>query len=300
MIAEIQVGEPVCYQCLAVFPLFRPSDSDIKYQLSDEAIGAGTVTIEEVDQEGTVPELMVENKGDCRVLFLEGEELVGAKQNRVLNTSVLIGAKKRVKIPVSCVERGRWHHHSRGFQPSGFMSSVNMRRILSGSVGRSLAAQRGHHSDQGEVWREVARAQDSLGTVSGTHALTDTFRDYQDRIAEFRERLPYREGASGVAVALGGRVVALDLFDKPSTCCKIWDRLLSGFVLDALEAGRAEKPADVRDVQNLLEMVDTAAWQPFETVGDGQEYRVETRQGTHACELTLHGTVVHARVFVGE
>ena len=66
------------------------------------------VTVEEVSESGSVPNLLVENKGDIRILFIEGEELVGAKQNRVLNTSVLIAAKSRVKIPVSCVEAGRW------------------------------------------------------------------------------------------------------------------------------------------------------------------------------------------------
>ena len=57
---------------------------------------------------GSVPDLLVENRGDVRVLFLEGEELIGAKQNRILNTSVLVAAHTKVKIPVSCVERGRW------------------------------------------------------------------------------------------------------------------------------------------------------------------------------------------------
>ena len=63
-----------------------------------------------------MPELMVENKGDMRVLFIEGEELVGAKQNRILNTSILVPAKSKTKIPVSCVERGRWRYHSPMFR----------------------------------------------------------------------------------------------------------------------------------------------------------------------------------------
>ena len=54
-------------------------------------------------------------RGDIRVLFLEGEELVGAKQNRILNTSVLLPARSKIKIPVSCVERGRWAYKSKHF-----------------------------------------------------------------------------------------------------------------------------------------------------------------------------------------
>jgi hypothetical protein len=56
--------------------------------------------VEEVNQGGSVPDLLVENKSGSPVLFLEGEELRVAKRNRVLNTSVL-------KHPAHSTSRGR-------------------------------------------------------------------------------------------------------------------------------------------------------------------------------------------------
>jgi hypothetical protein len=85
----IRVGNPICHESLGVFPLFAEPMGQVEYLLSDEVLRSGTVTVQEVSEGGSVPELMVENSGDIRVLFLEGEELVGAKQNRILNTSVL-------------------------------------------------------------------------------------------------------------------------------------------------------------------------------------------------------------------
>lgn len=100
------VGVPLRYKNLSLFPLFAPVPLSVPYDLADEAIGRGTVTVEEVSESGSVPDLSVENLGDVRVLFLEGEELVGAKQNRILNTSLLIAAHTKSKLPVSCVEQG--------------------------------------------------------------------------------------------------------------------------------------------------------------------------------------------------
>src|SRR4051794_36563169 len=92
---KVRVGETLRYKALSVFPLFTETNGSVEYLLADEAIRDQLLTVEEISESGSVPELSVENKGDTRVLFIEGEELVGAKQNRILNTSILIAAKSR-------------------------------------------------------------------------------------------------------------------------------------------------------------------------------------------------------------
>ena len=82
--------------------------------------------------------------------------------------------------------------------------------------------------------------------------MSDAFDAHQDRIASFRENVRYVDGATGMAVAIGENVVALDVFDKPSTCQKVWDRMLSGVVFDALEAGETDQAPSVADVEQLL------------------------------------------------
>ena len=293
---EIRVGDPVRHEGLAVFPLFAEPSHGVDYDLSDEALNKGTVTVEEVSEAGSVPDLSVENKGDLRVLFLEGEELVGAKQNRILNTSVLIAAHTKSKIPVSCVEAGRWGYKSRHFGSGGTHSPSKLRRVLRASVSKSVRAKRGHRSDQGEVWAEVARQQEALGAFSGTSAMSDTFEAHRKRLDEFREKLHYVEGAVGAAVAVGGKVVAIDLFDKPTTCGRVWNRLLSGAILDALEVEQAEKQAEPADVERALTGLSNLSWEPAEPIGEGEEYRAESPTGDHASTLIFDGTVVHGSV----
>ena len=297
---EVRVGEPVRYETLSVFPLFAGVERPVEYLLSDEGIDSGAVTVEEVSEGGSVPNLLVENKGDVRILFIEGEELVGAKQNRVLNTSVLIAAKSKVKIPVSCVEQGRWSYKSRHFGSSESHSSSKLRWFLKTLVSDSLRRSGSHVSDQGKVWAEVGRQQALLGSSSRTHAMSDTFEAYKGRVAEFQDKLKYVEGATGVAVAIGKKIVAVDLFDKPATCQKVWKRLLSGFVLDALEAKPDEPQVgpqiSTEDVREMLNATSGMSWQQAEPVGEGEEYRADSAGDVHASALTFQQSPVHFSV----
>jgi hypothetical protein len=295
---DVRVGDPIRHEALAIFPLFSAPAGDVEYLLSDEAIRAGSVTVEEVSEGGSVPNLLVTNQGDSRVLFLEGEELRGAKQNRVLNTSVLVAAHSTTPIPVSCVEQGRWRYRTKHFDSGDSHSSSKLRLILKKSAYLSLKAGHGYTSDQMQVWSEVGRQMGALGSSSETAAMADTYESYRGRLDEFREGLKYVEGATGLAVAVGTKVVALDLFDKPSTCAKVWDRLLSGVVMDALEAGPADQVAQRIDVEGLLARLGDGAWEPAPAVGEGQEFRFDADTETHASALVCAGSVLHGSVAV--
>jgi hypothetical protein len=296
---EAAVGEPVEYEALCVFPLFTAPAGGVDYLLSDEAIGGGAVKVEEVGEAGSVPNLLVDNSTDSLVLFLEGEELRGAKQNRVLNTSVLAPAKHRTVIPVSCVEHGRWRYNSPHFGSSGSHSSSQMRHVLRKSVTKTVLEGHGHGSDQGAVWTEVARQSKSLGTHSPTGAMADTYDAFQGRVAEYQDRLKYVEGATGLAVAIGGKIVSVDLFDKPLTCRKVWGRLMTGLIMDALEAGKQGTRATSSDVQEALAALRNAPWLPSQAVGAGEEFRAVLDGTGHVSALTFGGTLVHGSLVRG-
>ena len=88
---EIRVGQAVRYEALTVFPLFTSQASGLEYLVSDEAMEDGSVAVEEVSEAGSVPTLTVDNRGDTLLLFLEGEELRGARQ-KGRNTGLLLPA----------------------------------------------------------------------------------------------------------------------------------------------------------------------------------------------------------------
>ena len=52
----IRIGEPKRHESLSVFPLYAEQQGHVGYLLSDEAIQAGIVKVQEVSEGGSVPE----------------------------------------------------------------------------------------------------------------------------------------------------------------------------------------------------------------------------------------------------
>ena len=102
-----QVGDPVEHRGVVVAPLFPLRDQRARYVTLDAALDRG-LSITETSEAGDVPELAVSNPLADDVLIYDGAEIVGAKQNRILNVTVLVAAASAIRIPVSCTEEGRW------------------------------------------------------------------------------------------------------------------------------------------------------------------------------------------------
>jgi hypothetical protein len=150
----------------SVFGLCWRAAGGPDYRTLDEALAAKTLEVTEVSDQGSGPHLKVLNRGDEPVFLMAGEQLVGARQNRILNTSILVPARSELTVPVSCVEAGRWGYTSSTMSSSGTLPHGKLRKLLSGYVRDSYAHGAGATSHQGEVWDEVSGKLSRIGSVS--------------------------------------------------------------------------------------------------------------------------------------
>src|SRR6516225_4453820 len=231
----VEVLESQTVGCMQVFGLRWNCANAIRYRTLDEALAAETLDITETSEAGSVPLLKMFNRGDEPVFLMAGEQLVGAKQNRILNTSILAAAHGELTIPVSCVEGGRWRHISPKFGSPGTMSHGKLRTLLSRHVHESAARGAGAVSNQGEVWHEVDRKLHCLGSVSPSAALQQTYQDFQTRLDGLVSGLRMPPECAGSVFAIAGRITGMDLFDKPATLAKLWPKLARAYALDAFE-----------------------------------------------------------------
>ncbi len=298
-LGQVEVKDPVSQGSLHLFALAGGPSEEEGLTLLGDAIEAGSLRVEEIGEAGRVPELRVVNGGAAPVLVLEGDELIGAKQNRVVNSSVLVAAESELVLPVSCVERGRWSRRSRAFSSGKATPHLSLRHLKSRSVHDSLRRGRGHRSDQGAVWEEVDRLAYLHASPSPTDALQDTRAGLSERLAAFEDlsnQLP--ESARGVVVAIGDRPVAVEILAGPRSFMKALPKLLAGYALEALEhEGNGELP-DVPAVKKFVSGLAAAPQEQHAAVGEGTDVRLEG-EGFSGYALCGNGSVLHAAAFQG-
>lgn len=123
-----ELGEPRSHAGLTIVPLYATTAPRADYVGLDEATATG-LTVTELDEAGAVETLLVTNTLATATLLYEGEELTGAKQNRILERSILVAAGSKLEIPAKCVEQGRWAYKSRRFAPAPRAAHPELRRL---------------------------------------------------------------------------------------------------------------------------------------------------------------------------
>jgi hypothetical protein len=207
---------------LVTVPLSGNPASTLEYLLIDEALESKKVIIEEVGEGGSVPELRMTNFSNQVVLVVDGTELVGAKQNRIVNASFLIPPESVTKIPVSCVEQGRWRYQGKEFRSSKHYSPHSIRKDNVEFHKTTLKEKRGYASDQGKVWASVADMSHKMEAPTMTGAMNDVLEQKMASIEEYQKGIPLEGPETGAAFFVNGIFRGIDLFDRASTFGKMF------------------------------------------------------------------------------
>lgn len=299
-LAHAQVESSQRTSGLQVFGLTWPSPIGVDYLTFDEAVQATVLDVTEIDEGGRVSTIKVVNMSDRLVFLMAGELLVGCKQDRVINASIMMPAKDKLNIPATCVEAGRWSYRSRKFSSGGTSSHGLLRKMMSRQAAEHYKARGIPGSDQAAVWAEVAKKMANAGSGSLSGALQDMYKDYASRLEDVLAEISAPDGCHGAAFAVHGKIRAADLFDKPTTLKKLWSKLIKSYAMDALEDPK-DKPSIVQPEQ-ILEWVKAAGaakQQWFDSPGVGYDVRIEGERSTGAA-LVVEEHLVHLELFQEE
>ncbi|NEV60364.1 ARPP-1 family domain-containing protein [Thiorhodococcus minor] len=295
-LSQLTFGEVLQHQTLSLTPLLAADGREPDYLTLDEALARGELQITELSESGSVPELRLINRAGQAILLLDGEELVGAKQNRVLNLSLLAPAAVTLTIPVSCVEAGRWSSASPAFSSKGRAFYASGRARKAGHVTESLRARGQRESHQGEIWQDIAAKSARMGSRSSTDAMACLYEDFDALMAQYVQAMPPQPDQVGAVFAINGAIRGLELFDCAATWRKLLPKLVVSYALDAVELGRGAPSDAVTGADDFLLEMAAAHASTHPSVGEGEDVRL-TGPGLSGGALLARGRLMHLCAF---
>lgn len=327
-------GAPVHAGRLTVVPLLAEGPfAESPYLLLDEAVQSKLLDISEVSEAGVVANLLATNLSPKPVLLFDGEELKGAKQNRILNATILVPAGAKLTLPVSCVEQGRWRYEAAGFAPSGealFAKARLKKAERMAGARRAVHARRANASfapdlapelapdlseagpirasarraealgdfdaDQGAVWDDVKEALRETGTRSASSAMHDSYVLRREEIERLSSAFVPADDQVGAVFYIDGRAAGIEVAGSPRAFGAIFGKIVRSYCLNALgQKPPFELPAP-EAVKSFIAAVTGLDQMVSPSVGMGEDVRLD---GPSACGSALlsEGHVVHLSAF---
>lgn len=297
-VSHVTMGAEQRYRNMVVFPLLSDRECAADYLLLDEALNANLVLITEVGEGGSVPELKVENRSDRNLLILDGEELVGAKQNRIVNVTLLIAAHASLTIPVSCVEQGRWSYRSKHFMSKERVMPPRMRMRKNAAVYNSLMNCGKYEGNQGETWDLIQDKIAMLNVNSETAALSDVYDKEQESIGDYLKHFTEADRQTGMLVMINNRVIGCDCFARHDTLRKVFSKLVKSYVLDAIEVQADNRETLTANLQAnmFIDDVGKCPVQERPSLSLGTDVRLMS-QTVIGSALALSDEIIHLTAF---
>lgn len=293
----LTLGEAQSFANLQMVPLLATAPGIADYLTLAEAQAEGLAVVTEVSESGSVPTLLLENNADQAVFLLDGEELVGAKQNRILNISLLVPPKTKLEIPVSCVEQGRWSRRSHEFASTERTFFSRGRARKAERVSENLRERSVAESNQAEVWDDISYKMASMSVDSRTQAMADAYETFAGSVEEYVDGFTIADTQVGACFAINGKIRGIEVFDKSDTCRKLLPKLIRSYALDAIEERLENQASAMQDVAEFIATVACADADSFKALGEGEDLRLRSDIIAGGA-LAARDRVVHLCVFV--
>jgi hypothetical protein len=248
LLPNYSLGEVVSKKNLVVIPILTSIKDQYQqnYLSLNEALESKLLVVKEVEGGGNVPVIEVISKSDKPVFLPFGGIISGGNQDRMIREDVVLKPKQTRKVPVYCIEQGRWAASTTGenFTANRQMGSLALKSISNVSAG------------QGRIWSNVAGSNAAFSNTIGSgnfqgNALTPAFKKLAGEFKDVDEKVKKQTDTCGTIVILNGKVIGLEIFASKNYFKKTWPQLFQSYIIDIpseknkveIDAAKAKKLA---------------------------------------------------------
>lgn len=297
-LGNLKLGNEISYKNMTIFPIIAKENNAYQFLTIDEALENEFVSITEMSDIGDVPNLKIKNLSDKKIFILDGEELIGAKQNRVTNTVVLVPENDELVIPVSCVERNRWNYKTKRFSSGNTRVYFKLRKKIFQSALSNKDRKVKLHP-QHDVWSDIDNKMNNMNVESTTNAMNDIYKKYIAHLERFNQKLLKKEKQVGMIVIINNKIVSCEIFSDPNIMHNLYDKILNSYTIDAIEEykGKNKKLKTIRrKAMKFLSEIKKSDLDKSAAVGMGEEILLNS-DSVYGSALRYKDDIVYMSVY---
>jgi len=251
----------------------------LEYISSGKAFKSEFIDVEEVSTSGSVNDLHVTNKSDKYIFFMDGDVLVGAKQNRVINTSVLLSPNMNKNISVSCIESGRWHFKTKKFSKPDYIIASKMRMEKKKQVYDSLEKHETHYADQRKIWNRVSDYEKENNMFSSTSDFNEILFERRNEMNKvFQDFIPNPE-ANGLVLFLGNNLSTIEIFNRKDIYTEYFPQIINSVLMEKISVKntveKLNREESIMKLEEKMNRLNTLELKEFPGLGVGKEKRIK-------------------------
>lgn len=254
----------------------------LEYVSGYEAIEKNQIEVKEVSEAGSVNNLIVFNNSEYFIFFSDGDILSGAKQNRVLNTSVFLAPNSKTIIPVSCVEQGRWRHLSPKFKGNDYLAPSILRTKKTEQVKENLKVDKGFFCNQAAIWDDIKDYHTLYELDCPTDNLSDLYENRRQDMDKFIADFKFDSNANGMAVFINNNMLSVDAFNRTNIFQEYFYKILRGVSSEAIYLKKEKSVISEAEIKyktlDFFDRLEKTKYNKYPGVGVGDENRFDSEK----------------------
>ena len=287
---NFNVSKPVEKNNITTFFLSSIEKNNNKYLSFSEAIAKNQVQISEVNKKGLVTKLSVSNKSSDNIIILNGELIIGTqiRQDRIVDSTVLIPGYATVLINTFCGEQYRWSPR--------LSNKISTSESLYFSSGRANNAAdiNTKLSKQCRIWSEISEKISDFNVKSFTNSVDQIYKKKKVNVEEIVNFFKIPSEAVGVALGINNQLVNIDIFSNNCMLQIYLPKIIRSIALDSFKKISKKSYLKKKEVHRFLRQIHQANKQKRKvvegTLGEELQFNSESVAGSilYHKEQTVH------------
>ncbi|WP_295722787.1 ARPP-1 family domain-containing protein [uncultured Methanobrevibacter sp.] len=277
------------YKGLTIIPLETEISNATDFLTLKKGFDLGLVEVKECEVED-VNNVIITNNAVTPLILIDGEEIIGAKQNRIVNRTVIVPPKTTMKISVSCTERGRWsykNNHFCDFEQSDYIANSNTRRAKASALDEQ--------SIQDNVWYSIDNFSHRCSIQPKTSAMVDCYEDFSQYQDEYLDYFKLSNNQTGLIAIIDNEIIGVEIFTNPEIYENYHDKIIRSYIIDSIDF-KANDSVDDDKINEIIENISKSEFIKEKSQGLGEFIKFSNNYGTGTA-LIYDDEIIHMPYF---